>query len=89
MSRRRVVKWLTTSKYAEFCGEWSDYHNSYRWQPLYGGNHRALGDAIAALDLLKDIAKAPIVHHPNWLVEKAQSVGIGLEETGRTYESNA
>ncbi|MEL6601768.1 MAG: 3'-5' exonuclease [Cyanobacteria bacterium J06614_10] len=65
---------------AEFCGEWSDYHKSYRWQPLYGGNHRALGDAKAALDRLKDVAKAPIVYYPDWLIEQAKSVGVKLSK---------
>lgn len=51
-------KWRCLMRlYAVFVGEWSDYHKSYRWQPLNGG-HRALGDALAALDLLKDMARA-------------------------------
>lgn len=64
--------------YAEFCGEWSEYHKSYRWQPLYGGNHRALGDATAALERLKDMAESPIVHYPDWLIKQAESVGVML-----------
>lgn len=73
------TSWLCLMElYAEFCGEWSNYHKSYRWQPLYGGNHRALGDAKAALDRLRDMAKAPIVHYPDWLIEPAESVGVKL-----------
>lgn len=41
--------------YAQFCGEWSDYHQSYRWQPL-GGDHGALGDCQAALATLREMA---------------------------------
>jgi hypothetical protein len=44
-------------EYAVFCGEWSDYWGGYRWQRMYGG-HRALGDAQAALQLLKNLASA-------------------------------
>lgn len=40
-------------KYAEWYGEWNDYHGNYRWQPLRGGNHRALGDCYAALEYMK------------------------------------
>jgi DNA polymerase-3 subunit epsilon len=42
--------------YATFCGAWSETHQSYQWQPLNGG-HRALGDALAALAVLKAIAQ--------------------------------
>lgn len=41
--------------YAAFYGEWSDYHQSYRWQKLDGG-HRALGDCLATLKLIKEMA---------------------------------
>jgi len=42
--------------YAAYCGDWSDYHNDYRWQPLPGGDHSALGDARACLAVLKRMA---------------------------------
>lgn len=42
--------------YAEYCGEWSKYHKSYRWQKLPGGDHSALGDARACLNLLRRMA---------------------------------
>ena len=41
---------------AQHYGEWSHYHKSYKWQRLEGGDHSALGDARAALSLLKHIA---------------------------------
>ncbi len=43
-------------KYAEFCGEWDDYHGSFRWQKLQGGDHSALGDCLATLNLIKKMA---------------------------------
>lgn len=43
-------------EYSEHVGEWSDYHGNYRWQKLPGGNHRALGDCQAALQVLKEMA---------------------------------
>jgi DNA polymerase-3 subunit epsilon len=45
-----IMEW-----YAQFCGEWSDYHGSYKWQPLSGG-HDALGDCLATLGVLQDMA---------------------------------
>lgn len=42
-------------KYAAWCGEWSEYHGDYRLQPL-AGDHTALGDCRATLELLKRMA---------------------------------
>lgn len=46
--------------YAAFHGAWSEYWGSYRWQPLQGGDHSAVGDCRAALDLLRHMANAEI-----------------------------
>lgn len=54
-----VQKWRCLMRlYAKFVGEWSEYWESYRWQPLNGG-HRALGDVLAALDILRAMAEQP------------------------------
>ena len=45
--------------YAQFYGDWSVIHESYKWQPL-GGNHSAVGDCLAALSLLKKMADSEI-----------------------------
>lgn len=42
--------------YAQWVGDWSSYHGSYRWQPLSGGDHSALGDCRACLDTLRRMA---------------------------------
>lgn len=42
--------------YAQFCGDWSDYHDGYRWYPLIGGDHSALGDCKATLKVIKEMA---------------------------------
>ncbi len=41
--------------YAAFCGNLSDYHGDYTWIPLQG-SHRAVGDARAALECLREMA---------------------------------
>jgi DNA polymerase III epsilon subunit-like protein len=41
--------------YAAFCGNWSDYYGGYIWVPLEG-SHRAVGDAQAALDCVREMA---------------------------------
>ncbi len=46
-----VMEW-----YASFYGEWSDYHKSFRWQPLNGG-HRAMEDCQATLRRIRKMAK--------------------------------
>lgn len=43
-------------QYAAYCGEYSEYHGNYRYQPLPGGDHTALGDARACLALIKRMA---------------------------------
>jgi len=43
--------------YAQFVGEWNSYFRSYKWQPLNGG-HRALGDCLACLNLIRAMAAA-------------------------------
>jgi DNA polymerase-3 subunit epsilon len=42
--------------YAQFVGDWSDYHGGYRWQPL-GGGHRALGDCQATLGVIREMMR--------------------------------
>lgn len=42
--------------YAIFYGEWSDYYHSFKWQPLPGGDHSALGDCRATFELIKRMA---------------------------------
>lgn len=55
--------WLETMRfedvmvpYSDWYGEWSDYHGNYRWQPLYGGDHRAESDCRAVVDRLREMA---------------------------------
>ena len=43
--------------YSQYVGEWSDYHDSYRWQRL-NGTHGALGDCMATLDVIKGMSFA-------------------------------
>jgi DNA polymerase III epsilon subunit-like protein len=58
-----AAAWLETMRfedvivpYSDWVGEWSDYHGSYRWQPLYGGDHRAASDCRAVVDRLRDMS---------------------------------
>src|SRR5205823_2873593 len=43
-------------RYAEYVGDYSEYWHDYRWYPLPEGTHRALGDAKAALELMRHMA---------------------------------
>lgn len=51
--------------YAQYCGYWSWRHHSYKWQPLPGGDHTALGDCRATLRVLHDIANDTTKDPPN------------------------
>jgi hypothetical protein len=42
-------------QYAAYWGDYSEYWGNYKWQPL-GDSHRALGDCLASLKLLQDMA---------------------------------
>lgn len=46
-------------QYAQYVGEWSDYHRDYRYQPLYGG-HRAIEDSRACLRVVQGMATTPL-----------------------------
>jgi hypothetical protein len=55
----RRIRWRCAMKrYAAFVGEWSERYEDYAYQPLPGGDHRALGDARAALAVLRRMATA-------------------------------
>ncbi len=46
--------------YSDFVGEWNDYFGSNKWQKLPGGDHTALGDCLATLEVIKYIAQTPV-----------------------------
>lgn len=51
------VRWeCAMLKHAEWVGQWNDYHGSFRWQKLQGGDHSALGDCLATLETIKKMA---------------------------------
>ncbi|WP_309733197.1 3'-5' exonuclease [Chamaesiphon sp. OTE_75_metabat_556] len=50
-----VMQW-----YSQFCGEWNTYRSSYRWQKLPGGDHSAIGDCKATLQVIKGMAASPL-----------------------------
>jgi DNA polymerase-3 subunit epsilon len=47
-----VMQW-----YSQYVGEWSSYWGDYKWQPLTGGDHSALGDCRATLEILQRIGE--------------------------------
>jgi DNA polymerase-3 subunit epsilon len=42
--------------YSQWVGDWNDYHGDYKYQPLTGGNHSALGDCEATLKIIEKMA---------------------------------
>ncbi|MFN6565433.1 MAG: 3'-5' exonuclease [Nostoc sp. ChiSLP01] len=42
--------------YSQWVGEWNSYHGDYKWQPLSGGNHSALGNCEATLKVIEKMA---------------------------------
>ncbi|MGR3935290.1 exonuclease domain-containing protein [Streptomyces sp. BRA346] len=43
--------------YSDWYGALSDYWGDYAWQPLRGGDHRAVSDCRAVVERLRDMAK--------------------------------
>ena len=43
--------------YAQFCNEWSNYHDDYRYQPL-NGEHTVISDCLAVLALINKMASS-------------------------------
>lgn len=51
------VEWqCLMHRYAQYVGDYSEYWHDYRWQPLPDGPHRVLGDARAALEVMRHMA---------------------------------
>jgi DNA polymerase-3 subunit epsilon len=44
-------------QYADYVGDWNEYHQNFKWQKLAGGDHSALGDCRATLDLIRRMAR--------------------------------
>lgn len=42
--------------FSQWVGEWNDYHGDYKWQRLPGGDHSALGDCRATLQVIQTMA---------------------------------
>jgi len=43
-------------QYAVYYGDWSSYFGAYKFRPLPGGDHTALGDCRATLNLIRRMA---------------------------------
>ena len=53
--------------YAAWHGSWNPTHKSYKWQPLTGGDHSAMGDCRATLAVLQRMASyAPPTELKRW-----------------------
>jgi DNA polymerase III subunit epsilon len=50
--------------YSQFVGDFNDYRRVYRWQKLPGGDHSAIGDCIATLEVIKRMASTPLDGEP-------------------------
>ncbi|MEM7803199.1 MAG: hypothetical protein AAF633_28675 [Chloroflexota bacterium] len=45
-------------RYSEYVGEWNSYRQSYKWQTLPAGDHSALGNCLATLGVIKEMASS-------------------------------
>ena len=43
--------------YSQYEGQWNEYHGNYRWQRLPEGDHSALGDCRATLEVIRRMAQ--------------------------------
>lgn len=65
LKRLKIDSHCAMEWYAQYCGDWSDYHGNYRWYPLTGGDHSALGDCKATLLVIQEMARyeAKVLDH--------------------------
>jgi DNA polymerase-3 subunit epsilon len=52
-------------EYSHFLGEWSDYYDDYKYQKLPGSCHNVIGDCVAILNLIKEMANAELSPTPD------------------------
>jgi DNA polymerase-3 subunit epsilon len=67
--------------YAPYAGDYSDYWKDYRWQPLRGGDHTALGDCIACLETLHRVAASQTSEEKRAARELEAAAETANEET--------
>jgi DNA polymerase III subunit epsilon len=67
MKSECVMRW-----YSQYIGEWDSRRSNYRWQKLPGGDHSALADCNATLDIINRMAQSP-------LLEKSEPIAVAEE----------
>ena len=70
LSKEFVTNWFSAATwedamepYAAFVGQWHEYWGNYTWQPLLG-DHQAIGDCRACLELLQAMAAYALPSEP-------------------------
>lgn len=51
-----AAAWLESMRFEDVMEPYSTWFGEYRWQPLYGGDHRAASDCRAVIDRLREMA---------------------------------
>lgn len=69
LKRLKFESYCIMDLYARYCGEYSDYHGNFKWQPLNGG-HRATGDCLATLDVIEEMANSKVTEDLESLFKK-------------------
>lgn len=44
-------------QYADYVGDWNEYHQNFKWPKLEGGDHSAVGDCLATLEVIRKMAQ--------------------------------
>jgi DNA polymerase-3 subunit epsilon len=60
----RIFGTCVMKEYAKFAGQWNPLYNDYRYQKLPGGDHTAVGDCLATLNLIKMLAAEELTPIP-------------------------
>lgn len=53
---KNIETFCVVKAYSMFVGEWDERFNEYKYQKLEGGDHSAIGDCRATLNILKKMA---------------------------------
>jgi len=71
--------------YAMFVGEYSDYYDDYKWQPLNKG-HRALDDCLRAFEVLEEMANSELVDIFEYVYDAFSTSVLTKQEIYQVYQ---
>ncbi len=74
LPRLKYESYCAMELYSEFVGDWNNYYDNYQWQKLPGGDHSAIGDCKATLEVIKLMARTPLEIEQGELIKEVDNI---------------